>query len=232
MIIPLVLVLALLQSTPANRTIADADADAILSKALEAAGGREALQRARVLNWRGKATVHAGQRQIRLEGRWTVEPPDRATVATWEVEKGEASTRRMIIDGATGTMERDGKTTPMPPELLANERDQFYLYSVLKLTPLGDRTVTLAPLVDGDTRGLSVKRAGRPDVQIFFDATGRPVRLRTSVLDPATKQPVAEELQFEGVIESGGVRWPRRIRILQSGTLFFDLEITEFNVTP
>jgi len=42
---------------------------------------------------------------------------------------------------------------------------------------------------------------------------------------------VAEELQFQGVVESEGMRWPRRIRILQAGTLFFDLEILEFTVT-
>ena len=68
-------------------------------------------------------------------------------------------------------------------------------------------------------------------MSVFFDASGRPVRLRTTVLDPATKQRVAEELQFEGVIESDSVRWPRRIRILQAGALFFDLEILEFSVT-
>jgi len=41
---------------------------------------------------------------------------------------------------------------------------------------------------------------------------------------------VAEELQFQGVVESEGMRWPRRIRILQAGTLF-DFEILEFTVT-
>lgn len=223
--------LMVLQSTPAPRTVADADADAILAKALEAAGGIEALNRARILNWRGKATVHAGARQIRLEGRWTVEPPDRATVATWESEKGVTSTRRLILNGSEGTMDRDGKSIPMPPDLLANERDQFYLYSVLKLAPLMDAGVQLAPVVDGESRGLGVKRPGRPDVQIFFDKTGRPTHLRTSVLDPATRRQVVEELQFEGVVESDGVRWPRRIRILQGGALFFELEITEFRVT-
>jgi hypothetical protein len=231
MISTLILLFTFLQSTPASRSAADADADAILTKAIEAAGGLDALKRARVLNWRGRATVHAGQREIHLEGRWTVEPPDRASVASLEMDNGEASTRRLTINGTQGTIERDGKTMAMPAEMLANERDQFYLYSVLKLAPLLDASVRLAPIAEGDARGLSVKQQGRPDVQILFDQSGRPTRLRASVLDPGTRQLVPEELQFEGIVEADGVRWPRRIRILQSGILFFDLEITEFNVT-
>jgi uncharacterized membrane protein len=228
-IITLCLLLTSMQSSPsAEKT---ANANAILAKAIEASGGAEALKRARVLNWRGRETIYGVGRQTHIDGRWTVEPPDRASVTTWEVDKGESSARRMIIDGASGSMERSGKSMPMPPEMLANERDQFYLYSVLKLTPLLDPDVKLMAITEHGAPGLNVVRPGRPNVSILFDASGRPTRLRTSVLDPATKQPVAEELQFQGTVESEGIRWPRQIRILQAGKLFFELEISEFTVT-
>ena len=210
---------------------ANAEASAILAKAIGAAGGAEALARARVFEWRGRATVHAGDRQIRLEGRWIIEPPDNATVETWDVERGLTSTRRLIVKGHEGLMERDGKRMPMPAEMLANERDQFYLYSVLKLVPLLDRDVTLTVAEASGAKGLTVTRPGRANVTIFFNDAGRPTRLRTMVFDPASKQRIEEELQFEGDVESAGVRWPRRIRILQSARLFFELEITEFSVT-
>jgi hypothetical protein len=219
------------QSAPAPRPNADADVRALLARALEAAGGVEALKRARVLEWRGTATVFAGARQIRLAGHWTVEGPDRARVETWEIEKGESSTRRLILDGDKGWMERDGKTMPMPPEMLANERDQFYLYVIVKILLLTDPAVALSPVrVNGEMRGLEVKQNGRNTVQIFFDDAGRPTHLTTTVLDPSTGNQLAEEMQFQGVIESAGVRWPRRILIKQAGALFFELEITEFAV--
>ena len=228
MILILCTLLTLAQSSTSAVT---SDANAILMKAIEATGGQDALKRARVLIWRGRATIHAGGRQIHIEGSWTVEPPDRASVTSWEVEKGQTSARRMMIDGAAGSMERGGKTLPMPPEMIANERDQFYLYSVLQLTTLLEPNVTLTATTQDGASGVRVVRPGRPEVTIFFDSNGRPSRLLTSVFDPATKQRVAEELQFEGVVSSEGVRWPRRIRILQAGKLFFDLEITEFIVT-
>lgn len=225
------LILCTLLTLAQSSSSASPEATAILARAIDAAGGHEALRRARVLNWRGKATIYAAGRQIKIEGSWTVEPPDRASVTSWEIEKGQASARRMIIDGAAGSMERGGKTMPMPPEMIANERDQFYLYSVLQLMPLLDANVTLTATTQDGGSGLRVVRPGRPEVTVLFDSSGRPSRLLTSVFDPATKQRVAEELQFEGVVQSEGVRWPRRIRILQAGTLFFDLEISEFIVT-
>ena len=224
------ILLTLLPSPFAIQGTAD-DAKAILAKALEASGGLDALKRARVLNWRGRATIYAAGRQIRIEGRWVIEPPDRARVTTWEVDKGEASARRLIVDGDSGLMERDGKSTPMPAEMLANEREQFYLYSVLKLTGLLEPDVKLAAIREKESDGLDIVRSGRPAVKIFFDEAGRPTNMRVMVSDPRTREPVQEDLQFEGVIESEGVRWPRRIRILQAGALFFDLEITEFSVT-
>ena len=40
-------------------------------------------------------------------------------------------------------------------------------------------------------------------------------------------------ITFEGVVESGGVRWPLRLHITQDGEPYFDLELTEFGIgTP
>jgi hypothetical protein len=212
--------------------VAQTDAKTLLDRAIAAAGGAEALTRARVLHWDGKATIYAGERQINIEGTWEVEPPDRAVVTTWEVEKGKASTRSMRIDGDTGTMERDGKSVPMPPVILAHERGQFYLYSVLKLASLRDADVRLTPVEEAGAQGLLVARQGRSDVKIFFDAEGRPTRMLRNVSDSKTQTLIEQELRFDGVVESGGVRWPQRIRILEQGKLFFDLQISNFRVSP
>ena len=205
---------------------------AILDKAIKAAGGVNALKRARVLSWDGKATVYAGGREIKIEGTWLIEPPDRATVTTWEAAKGKTSSRTIEVDGQTGTTQRDGKRMPMPKEMLENEREQFFLYSILQLAPLLDADVKLSPTSDRGNQGLLVTRPGRPEVRIFFDNGGRPTHLLTTVGDPISKARVDEELRFEGSVRSAGVRWPKRIQIFQRGKLFFDLEISNFRVKP
>jgi len=228
----LILIASLLgRSGQPARTAAAVDAEIILARAIQAAGGLEALQNARVLSWRGRATVRAGERTTQIEGRWRVEPYDRGTVVTGEVGQGASSARTMTLNGSIGTLEREGRTTAMPPEMVAAERDQFYLYSVLRLEPLRDPGVLLTPLVENGAPGLKVERFGRPDVEIFFDRAWRPTHLRSKVADPAGEAAILEELRFEGTVASKGVRWPNRIRIYQSGALFFDLEILEFVVS-
>lgn len=202
----------------------------VLNQAIAAAGGERALAAATVLKWSAKAVVHTPQRQIQLEGRWIVQPPDRAIVATWEVDKGESSTRRLIVDGTEGWMERGGQRMSMPADVLAHEREQFYLYSVIRLLPLRENGVRLSaiPSQTPHPRALLVQRAGRPDVEAFFDDSGRLARLRTRITDPATKRQVLEDVALEGTIEAAGVRWPRTIRITWDGAPFFDLQLFDF----
>jgi hypothetical protein len=223
---PLAACVALLNAAPSG-TMPAADPAALLDRAIKAAGGEEALRRATVLKWRGRAFVYAGDRRIELEGSWIVEPPDRAVVATWETDKGKESTRRLILLGSEGWMDRAGERTPMPSEMLASERDQFYLYSVMRLLPLREPGVRLtAP----GPRSLRVESAGRPDVELTFDGSGSLDRMRAEIHDPVSNRKVVEKITFEGLLQAGGVRWPRRISITRDGAPFFDLELTEFSI--
>ena len=207
--------------------MASPDPSAILDRAIKAAGGEERLRHAAVLKWRGRAVIHAGEQPVRLEGRWIVEPPDRAVVATWETAKGESSTRRLILLGSEGWMERGGTRTPMPAAILANERDQFYLYSLMRLLPLrdaGSRPTATGP------RSLRVEREGRPTVEMIFDLSGRLDRMKARIANPGSGDPIAEEITLEGAVTGGGIAWPLRFFVTQDGAPFFDLELTEFGV--
>jgi hypothetical protein len=203
----------------------------LLDEAIVAAGGREALARYKAFAWLGTATIYAGNRTIRIEGEWQIEPPEKSRVQTFEVDKGPGSMRTMTIDGNRGWSAAAGKEQVLPDAMLANERDQFYLYYVLRLEPLtrdGSTLTLIDPDADGNP-GIRVARAGRRDVDMFFDkASHRVVRQVTKVVDPASGREVVEELRFAGTIESGGVRWFRDLTILQDRAPFFALTLTTF----
>jgi hypothetical protein len=218
------------------RTAAPApgSAEAIVDRAIEQAGGTAALERARALVWEGDATVHAGGRTVPIAGRWAVQPPDSAVVATYETSRGPASTRRLIVSGARGWFERNGELTPMPPSVLANERDEFYLYSIIRLVPLRARAVRLTP-IEPDTlgqRGLRASQLGRPDVELYVDDSGRLAHLRARVTDALTGNPATQDFWLSGTVEAEGVRWPRTLRLTQDGVTYFDLEIRTLQVLP
>jgi hypothetical protein len=206
----------------------------LLARAIAYAGGEKALTEARALTWDGDAVVHAGGRTVPITGRWAIQPPDSAIVATYAVANGAATTRSLIVAAPRGWTQSKGQFTPLPPAMLANERDEFYLYSVLRLVPLREAGVTLVPLARDSlgNEGLGVRSAGRPDVDLFIDKDGRVARLLTSVANPTTGKPSREELVFEGALTASGIRWPRVLRIVLDGAPYFDLTMRNLKVLP
>lgn len=202
------------------------DADRVLNRAIAAAGGEQALAAAAVLKWSARATIETPRGPIGIEGRWIVEPPDRAAITTWESDK-PSDTRRMLLDSSGGWMERGAERTAMAASVLANERDQFYLYAVMRLLPLRDPGVKLSVIAPGT---LLVEHPRRPDVEAVFDESGRLARLRTQVSHPANNSDILQEMTFEGTISAGGVQWPRTLRITQDGKPFFEMTLLELAV--
>ena len=206
------------------------DAKAIVERAIKARGGEEALKRATVLEWRGRATSYADKEgPVAIVGRWIVEPPDRGVVVTSEAGKGRDSTRRLVVLGSEGWTEEGGERKALPPDILASERDQFYFASLLRVLPLRDPDVKLTAT---GPRSLRVEKEGRPTVDMVFDGTGWLDTIRARVADP-DGETVAEEITFTGEVVARGIRWPRRINVSRNGAPFVDLEIEEFRVaTP
>ncbi|WP_133498751.1 hypothetical protein [Cognatilysobacter terrigena] len=207
--------------------------DALIAKAIDAAGGQAALQRAQSLHWTGDATAFAGDRRIELGVDSTVVPFERASSTTWLRDKRDTTQRRMVIDGDSGWIERDGRREPMAADMLANERPQYATYGLMRLVTLRDpgTRVERRP----DRNGLQVLHVEHPKAapaDLFFDATGRLVALEDRVPDAEPGVAIAQRFTFDGVIEDDGVRWPRVLRIDQNGTPFFELRLATLDVAP
>ena len=214
--------IALAQQTPGQ----------LLDKAIERAGGREALSTNPLLEWRATATIHIPGRTIEIAGEWTVHP-DSAVSATWLKEQPD-SPRRLILSSHGGWTQR-GEAAPaaMTPELLVEERHQFYLYQVLRLVPLLDPAFALqiAPRDSQGHAGLRVKHPDHPDVILYLDQGFRVVALHTVFAAQDMTNPESQDIQFAGEVRSGEVRWFRGMRILRAGNPYFNLTIGDFRAT-
>ena len=71
---------------------------------------------------------------------------------------------------------------------------------------------------------------GRPPVSAYVDADGRLAHLRLRITDARTGGQAWQDLWLSGVVEAGGVRWPREIRITLDGAPYFDLTISRLRV--
>lgn len=226
--IPLAAVaLALMDCARATQAPESSD---LLQRAIAAAGGRETLERFSAFEWEGTAVVHIPGRDIAIAGRWRIQPPDRAVVTTYPVDQGPAGARRLILSGPVGWTQRgDDRLTPMPADLLAEERHQFYLYSILRLVPLLDTvfTVEASPRDSLGQAALRIHHPRHPDVLLYFDDAARIAAIKTVFAGPNTPTVDSQEIRLIGTVESEGVRWFEEMRILREGQPYFDLKLTE-----
>jgi hypothetical protein len=200
----------------------------LLDKAIERAGGR-ALSTNPLLEWRATATIHIPGRTIEIAGEWTVHP-DSAVSATWLRDQPN-SPRRLILSARGGWTQRgDAAPAAMPPELLIEERHQFYLYQVLRLVPLLDPAFSLqaVPPDSQGHAGLRVKHPDHPEVILYLDQEFRVVALHTVFAAQDMTNPEPQHIELTGEVESQGVRWFRAMKILRAGQPYFDMTITDF----
>jgi hypothetical protein len=203
----------------------------ILDRAIAAAGGRLALEAATSLQWDGTATIHIPNRTIEIAGHWQIVPPDSAVVSTYPVDQGPGAVRRMILSSKGGLMQRgDAPPADMPPELLTEERHQFYLYYVLRLVPLLDSAFALRsePADSLGSSAIRVTHPKHPDVVLYFDEGYRVSGLRTVFASADMSDPESQLIRFRGLVESNGVRWFREMDIDRAAKDFFDLRVAEF----
>ncbi len=206
----------------------------LLDRAIKAAGGESRLKQYRGLEWSALGVVHIPRRDIVIRGFWEIQPPDSAVVATYDTARGPGTTRRLIVAGSRGWLQKDTLFTPLPDDLLVEEQHQYYLYSLLRLVPLKERGVKLQKVFPDSmgNAGFTVERAGRLPVTMYFDSAGRVVRLLTQFALPGLVAGDLQVVRLYGSTESEGVRWFRRMEILRAGKPYFDLEIDSLVVKP
>ncbi len=204
----------------------------LLDRAIKAAGGAQLLKEYRGFEWTGLGAVHIPNRDIVIRGVWQIQPPDSAVVATYDMARGAGTTRRLIIAGPHGWLQKDTVFTPLPEDLLAEEQHQYYLYSLLRLVTLKEKGVRLHQVFPDSVgnEGFRVERAGRLPVTMYFDSAGRVTSMVTRFAQPGPVEGDPQLVRLSGTTESNGVRWFRRMEIMREGKPYFDLEIDSLTV--
>jgi hypothetical protein len=229
---------ALLTASPDPQLFAPATKTpevAMVDRAIEVAGGEEALKKNPAFSWTAEAKVRAEGREVTIVGKWLLDPPDRAIVETRPVSEPPDALRTLVISGKSGYAIVKDEREQISPEVLENERDQFYLYSLIRLLSLRDYGVRLEalPKSDDGLDGLKVSRPERPDVEMFFDPeSGRLRRLSLETLDPVTNTRRRQNARLDGEVVSKGVRWFKQLSLTWENEPYFDLTITTLDVLP
>ncbi|HYN10417.1 MAG TPA: hypothetical protein VES67_23720 [Vicinamibacterales bacterium] len=207
---------------------------ALIDRAIEAAGGTEALKRSPAFVWKGEAQIHVQGRDLKIVGTWSIDPPDKAIVETRLEGQAPEETRTLVINGKQGFSIVKETREQLAEEVLENERDEFYLYSLMRLLPLLDSAVRLAgqPKSEDGLDVIRVSRPERPDVDLFFDADARLRRLSLETLDPVTNTRRRQNVKLDGELVSRGIRWFKNLTITWENEPYFELTILTLDVLP
>lgn len=200
--------------TPGERE--DAEARAIIDKAIKAHGGADKLSQFKAVRakWSGK---HKVENQFYWDAVRVVtyEMPDKVRF-DFEVENpnGGGFAFSRVVNGKKGWQGSDRGTRDLKEAEIAQIVGEVYAHWLASVVPLKDKGFTFSLFgdvaVDGkDSVGVRVSCKGRPDVNLFFDKeTGLAIKSERRAKDLGTNEEYTAESIYREHKAFQGVLWP------------------------
>ncbi len=237
------LVLAALLATPSTGAPAkddQAEAQAILDKAIKAVGGEERLAKltsfvetAKCKSFPPDATPEECSRTIscRLPDLWCRQTETDGRKGTRYVLNGEQGWFYVEDDLYEFTKEQVDRRRERWRDELVVWQFLFFKDKDYKLSPLGASKV-------GDQAAVGVKasRKGVPELKLYFDRdTGLLLKREWEEVEPAPPgekppPPIIEEILYENYKEVGGIKYPSKKTSRRDKQITSEEEVTEFKI--
>jgi hypothetical protein len=214
----------------------EAQAEAILDKAIKALGGEERLSKAQAATWkaRGKITIEGHDNEVNTEA--TVQGLDRFH-SVFEGEFGGNKVKgESVLSGEKGWRKFGDQVVEMDSEQVKNEkRTVFFMVIPATILPLQKKDFKVEAVGDQTFAGkpaaaLKVTGPDGKDFTLYFDKeSGLPVRLVAKVTGWMGEE-YTQETTLSDYKDFGGIRKATRLTIKRDGADFVDSQITEFKV--
>ena len=165
------------------------------------------------LRWTERGTVYPGGAPLALGIATGARPFVLARSESWPLAQGRTASRTMPIAPGGGWLVGGRRREPMPEAMLRRA----------------------AGGVPSQGQRIVVPGTGEGSVSTEFTLRGgRLIEARNSVDDSAKPgRAIAQLIRFGGGdLVSHGLRWPRRLEILQAGLRWFTLELETFAAAP
>lgn len=209
-----------------------ADAKAVIDKALKAMGGEGKVAKFKAGNCKGKVILDKNGQQLSLMADLIWQGIDKAKLKGELNENGNNGRIVFCIDGDKGWEQKNDNVSDAPAPLFSAVKNAFFALQMVyllpelkggafKLSPLGE-----VKLNDKSVVGISVQHQGHNDVNVFFDKeTGLPAKSEVRLTDPNGKEITVEYL-YGDFQDMDGVKHPKRISLKADNTEFI-IELQE-----
>lgn len=233
---PALIVMSCVCAVVGDAAADDADARAVVERAIEAQGGAEEVAKLQTMRIQAEGTLLAipGQPGIPLviEDHW--ERPEHYLTKSELEFGGNRITTLQALTGDGGWISINGMVQDMPAEGVEEMREQKYAEDLGQLDFLDDDSIGVSVAGETEVDGrpavrLLVQSEDHRDVQLDFDQeSGLLVRRVHDVLDPITGRLVTQEVTFGDYRETpdGSLHY-YTITARRAGQEFIDADVTD-----
>jgi hypothetical protein len=218
----------------ASRACADdeAEARAIIDKAVQAVGGEAKLSAARAYTQKVSGKFHGPGGVVAFTGEWAVSLPDRLRQATDSESEGMKFHTVRVIDGDKGWLRVNNTVVELDKDALAAEREQMYAAWVASLLPLKEKDFVLAPPEKsqvGERPAVVVKVTHKEHgpVSLFFDAE-KAWLLKAEFGVKRANTEVVQEILYDDYQDADGLKRPRKTTVRRDRKVLVEAEVTDF----
>jgi hypothetical protein len=208
-----VLAIGLLLGASPGKADEQADAKALLDKAIKAMGGQEKLAKLATASVKGKLTGSPGGKDITLEldGLWQGMSQYRVEA---EVQEGGNNFKGLLVFNGDMAWSRKGDNTRDAPEGVASfMQNIFYAGRIPQMLPAVSgqpyKVSLLGEVMVGTqaAKGILISHNDRKDVSLYFDKdNGLPIKSEVRVSEPRTNKEMTVEYRYGNFKDFAGLK--------------------------
>jgi hypothetical protein len=225
-----VLALALWAQVPRD----DVDPKTIITKAIEAHGGREKLAQARSDWVKIKGTLYIGDKEAEFVGETWVQLPGQFKTSL-EVTTPRGTTRMVqTLNKNRVQVTVDGQPHTASPAELSEIRATLHMNNAIRLIPLLDDPNTFKldytgelKIQDKNLLGVKVTTRGQRDLRLYFDKTNGMLVRTEQMLDDGSGKEVRQEAYYLNFRALGGYLRPVKMAAYRDGKKILEAELVE-----
>jgi hypothetical protein len=218
---------------------AEAEAKAIVQRAVKAMGGEEKLAKIKIYTAKGEGKFFIGDDMFPFTEESYFQPPGQYRFEYKLDLKGTEIRQLFVFNGDKGWSKiNDLKTMPMPKDTLGAFHEYFHAFNMMSNPPtLLSKEISLSPVGevkvnDRPALGVRVVCKGRADVNFYFDKeTGLPVKCDLNAKDYISGQEVPHEVVVGGYKEIDGAKVAMQLTWTKDSKKFMTRELTEVRPT-
>jgi hypothetical protein len=220
-----------------------AEARAVVAKAIKALGGEDSLKAFKAATWKGKGKFYGfGGQGLDYTAEWAFQGPKQYRVAIDSEVGGQKAQQIVVINGDKGWVKINDMLMDLPKDALEEQQEQAFINWVTFVMPaaLLDKSFELSSLGEMEVEkrpavGVRAVCKGHRDLNLYFDKeTGLLVRGEYRVKDVQGLQggkEVTQEVLLSDYQPVQGIKQAMKAAIKWDGKPYVDAELSDLKYT-